>query len=57
MNETRASGVLATWASVTILPFSSRRQTAVLASDLALLVDAEYERALGRVEIEAYDVP
>ena len=33
MNETSASGVLATCASVTILPFSSRTQTAVLASD------------------------
>ena len=33
------------------------RLRAIERLDLALLVDAEYERALGRVEIEAYDVP
>ncbi len=33
MNETRASGALATCASVTIFPFSPRTQIAVLASD------------------------
>ena len=33
MNETRASGALATRASVTIFPFSPRTQIAVLASD------------------------
>ena len=38
-------------------PHGQHRLRAVERLDLALLVDAEYERALGRVEIEAYDVP
>ena len=37
-------------------PHGQHRLCAVERLDLALLVDAEHKRTLGRVEIEAYDV-
>ena len=37
-------------------PHGQQRLSAVERLDLALLVDTEHQRALGRVEVEAYDV-